>query len=296
MRKDPTEFRKRFAAWKAGEKVYAGGLPSYEDGIEDEKLIADEISANKGYTDAKQFVEQYSKSQGFKQRFYAGEWAKGFRNSKYDPAGSGKYMWNFTPKRLRIKPLPTRGSDGPKYNYDFRDVEYQPMSVPLKQDGKVVANSYDEIFSHELGHALDSAVHRYLINNNKSGVQFKDRDVWNGYSRSIPILRQNNLYQNIIKQRKPSSEKYIGAFTKYEQDHDALPEENYADLIQMRYLANKYGVFDSLKANNKFTKKHLDEYKKLNVPTRFLKNFSDDQIIWMMNNVANTNTHTDNEV
>lgn len=32
MRKDPTEFRKRFAAWKNGEKVYKDGLPAYRGG------------------------------------------------------------------------------------------------------------------------------------------------------------------------------------------------------------------------------------------------------------------------
>ena len=32
MRKDPTEFRKRFAAWKNGEQVYKDGLPFYKDG------------------------------------------------------------------------------------------------------------------------------------------------------------------------------------------------------------------------------------------------------------------------
>ena len=32
MRRDPTEFRERFAAWKAGEKVYENGLPAYGGG------------------------------------------------------------------------------------------------------------------------------------------------------------------------------------------------------------------------------------------------------------------------
>lgn len=32
MRKDPTEFRKRFATWKNGEQVYKDGLPAYRDG------------------------------------------------------------------------------------------------------------------------------------------------------------------------------------------------------------------------------------------------------------------------
>ena len=32
MMKDPTEFRERFARWKAGEKVYENGLPTYGGG------------------------------------------------------------------------------------------------------------------------------------------------------------------------------------------------------------------------------------------------------------------------
>lgn len=32
MKKDPTEFRDRFARWKAGEKVYENGLPTYKGG------------------------------------------------------------------------------------------------------------------------------------------------------------------------------------------------------------------------------------------------------------------------
>lgn len=36
MRKDPTEFRKRFAAWKNGEQVYKDGLPAYYTGTDPE--------------------------------------------------------------------------------------------------------------------------------------------------------------------------------------------------------------------------------------------------------------------
>jgi hypothetical protein len=38
MRKDPTEFRQRFAAWKNGEKPYENGLPKYKDGDEPVKV------------------------------------------------------------------------------------------------------------------------------------------------------------------------------------------------------------------------------------------------------------------
>lgn len=38
MRKDPTEFRKRFAAWKNGEQVYKDGLPAYRGGKDSGKI------------------------------------------------------------------------------------------------------------------------------------------------------------------------------------------------------------------------------------------------------------------
>lgn len=307
MKKDPTDWRRMFKQWKeTGESPWEAGirkelskfkdgkestLPKYRLGTEDdldEEVYKDDIAAQQGYDEAKKFIENYSKSQGFKQRFLAGKWKEGFRNSKYDPAVNGQYIWDFTPRRLQIKPKPIRGNKDTEYNYDTREIEYTPLRIPKEK--------YDEVFSHEFGHALDSAIHRYLYNNIGKSINFTNRDVWNSYSRSIPILRQNKLYQNIIKQKKPQNERFVDRFAPYEYNHDAMPEENYADLIQMRYLSNKYGIFDSLKPNIKFTKEHLNKYKKLNVPTRFLHNFSDDQIIWMMNNVASTNKHTDNEV
>lgn len=39
MRRDPTQFRKRFNEWKAGGKVYEAGLPTYADGKESEDPI-----------------------------------------------------------------------------------------------------------------------------------------------------------------------------------------------------------------------------------------------------------------
>lgn len=38
MKKDPTEFRKRFAAWKNGEQVYKDGLPAYRGGKDSGKI------------------------------------------------------------------------------------------------------------------------------------------------------------------------------------------------------------------------------------------------------------------
>lgn len=41
MRKDPKEFRERFQRWKAGEQVYKDGLPTYEEGKEEEQKPSD---------------------------------------------------------------------------------------------------------------------------------------------------------------------------------------------------------------------------------------------------------------
>ena len=46
MRKDPTEFRKRFAAWKNGKQPYKDGLPAYDDGTKDISNYDDVIYKN----------------------------------------------------------------------------------------------------------------------------------------------------------------------------------------------------------------------------------------------------------
>lgn len=57
MRRDPTEFRERFARWKAGEKVYENGLPTYggyarQNGnpiaFDEEGNLVDQVTGQKG--------------------------------------------------------------------------------------------------------------------------------------------------------------------------------------------------------------------------------------------------------
>lgn len=51
MRKDPTEFRKRFAAWKNGEQPYKDGLPAYKGGKNPFGDSADFTSKYEGFSD-----------------------------------------------------------------------------------------------------------------------------------------------------------------------------------------------------------------------------------------------------
>ena len=78
--------------------------------------------------------------------------------------------------------------------------------------------------------------------------------------------------------------------------HDASPSESYADLFLLRKKLLDSGVYDIRKANNPFTKQHLEQFKKKNKDKiRLFDNFSDEDIIWMMNNVAQNNMNNNNQ-
>ena len=51
MKKDPTEFRQRFAQWKNGEKPYDSGLPKYENGKDQFEDTIDFLRQHEGFKD-----------------------------------------------------------------------------------------------------------------------------------------------------------------------------------------------------------------------------------------------------
>lgn len=86
--------------------------------------------------------------------------------------------------------------------------------------------------------------------------------------------------------------------------HDMEPQENRADLLQLRQQLQEAGVFDSTK-RKRFTKKDLSKYRKLmesskwnwdNMWNRMFRLYDDDSIIYFMNNVAKNNSNEDLQV
>jgi len=80
-------------------------------------------------------------------------------------------------------------------------------------------------------------------------------------------------------------------------EHDKAPQENRADLLQLRQQLQEAGLFDSTKTKE-FTKDHLKEYKKLRNSSeenydkfhnRMFRLYDDKDIIWLMNNIAQNN-------
>lgn len=138
------------------------------------------------------------------------------------------------------------------------------MGIPHKEISYIpgVNMTHDSILAHELGHTDKN----WITN---------DQDVQNY------ILSKNKLAQ----------EGRIGYADPSRPDayhHDAAANETRADLIQLRYELEKAGIFKSTgKKFKEFKKKHLKKAKETDgVHQRLFKIYSDEDIINLMNNIA----------
>ena len=68
--------------------------------------------------------------------------------------------------------------------------------------------------------------------------------------------------------------------------HNAQPKEVRSDLIRFRYQADKEGIYNSSGEYVKFTEDDLKKMKEAYPGNRLFKNFTDEDIIWLMDNVA----------
>lgn len=217
------------------------------------------------YQHADNFVKSYYNSPGFKQRLIR-------HNYKLYP----KYHTPFTVDNSNGYHAGGGYWYNSKSNPDLRInailVDYDQLSN--KDDGFL---NRESILSHELGHYVDD-----LLSNDN-----------NSYSESYPIFRQNRALKDAVEYGYPE----IRKIAKNNPNdlpygfHDALPSESYADLMSFRNQLYRAGIYDSRKTNP-FTVKHLYQFKKINPNFRLFKYFNDEQIIRMMNEVAQNNNQT----
>lgn len=138
------------------------------------------------------------------------------------------------------------------------------MGIPHKEVSYIpgVNMTHDSILAHELGHT--------------------DRN-W--------ITADNDVQNYILSKNKLVQEGRIGYYDPRQPDayhHDAAANETRADLIQLRYELEKAGIFKSTgKKFKEFKKKHLKKAKDADgVHQRLFKIYSDEDIINLMNNIA----------
>ena len=91
--------------------------------------------------------------------------------------------------------------------------------------------------------------------------------------------------------------------SNFQWGHDEFPKEQYSDILALRYLLDNLGIYDSKKRDNPFSVDHLRKVRdvmkqgKPNTQMRMLDGrYTDDQIIWLMNNIAQANIQNNDDI
>lgn len=160
-----------------------------------------------------------------------------------------------------------------------------PQSMYNPMIGSVLVNKFqadktnssiNEVIAHELGHAEISARMDSPDVIVPAAVSMNYNDLSEMRKRSR-IKRQNDLEPKSWEDRK--------------NRHESNPEEVKSDLNALRYLLKEKGVYDAGKED--FTKEHLEKAPKSFTRDRLLRKYSEEDVIWLMNNIAD-NSETDN--
>ena len=256
---------------------------------------------------ARDFVVSYYNSPGFRERFHKLEKRilNEYNNSSYNPDKLG----NYTKTRILKYPLKLktiRGNDSiannAYYNRDTHNIDIGNFSKSsLEKFG-----GYSGVTAHELAHAIDNSLilqARDSFFDDMPELQNEYSKFHNAilgkYSGIYPIFRKSKSYVKFRNSLSDNSKRAydVNPSFEYESNHNGDPGESYADLMTLRNALNKAGVFDSREAGQEFKQEHLNKFRSIdNTQYRLFDNFSDDEVIWMMNNVAqNNNILKDND-
>ena len=204
------------------------------------------------YKEAKNFVSAYIKSPGFRERL----------NTRL------KAENNPQQKDYIAKQQPT---NYPELKFNMPNTSYNTLRNQIWNNGsdnkigiELGAPREQYIYTHELGHWLDGNYKTVHSGNPK----------WNGPDK------MSYFYPELVPS-KPTNK------------HDIKASEQYADLLMLRNELYRMGIFNSLKQNSKnpFTKDHLKIFKKFNPKFRMFNNFTDDEIVNLMNTIAYNPTY-----
>ena len=221
---------------------------------------------------AQDFVKKYYNSEGFRWRY---------NNKRANDNSSFNYL-DAMPEVSNLDKLyvGTLYDNNAWYN-PVDDKVYISADRSNYNDMLRETGSYNikNVLMHELAHKAD----QYMSNEDST------------YSSQYPVFLQNNLLSEDEKQYL--DEIHDGDVYAEVIDHDAQPQEMYADTVELRGILDEYGIFDSTIKGNVFKKEHLDKFKNAwlqrhgELP-RIFEYFTDDQIIEILNTVAKGKTES----
>nr|DAI89616.1 MAG TPA: Morphogenesis protein 1 wall, phi29, hydrolase, infection [Caudoviricetes sp.] len=206
----------------------------------------------------KQFSLDYINSSNYKQRLKNSGYKNineeiGIRRQNVEDVNINNERPFTIMSKLGFSNRPPAGShfNGEDINLDFEyDKEKMAELYP-----KFIPPSKNETLAHELTHA-----------------QLFDQD------NPIVKNRLNSYDLNQLTRRLKDNK------SDKNTSHDILPDENKADLDAYRYILKRDGVYDT--NTEEFTKEHLKLPTKSFTKQRLLKNYKEDDLIWLMNNIA----------
>lgn len=163
-----------------------------------------------------------------------------------------------------------------KVVYSNTESYYDPIikkAFVNKKDAVNFNADITDIELHELSHASGALAKTKYFNPGVYGLNLKEEGA---------INKRNNLY--------PYIEEYISGKSPFNATklHDAAPTEFKADMNVLRYNLFKDGIYDAGKSD--FTKDILKsaktKYKNNKEIKRLFDRATDDDLIWLMNNIA----------
>jgi|TARA_R110000823_G_scaffold313799_4_gene441841 hypothetical protein len=214
--------------------------------------------------DPKTFLNDYINSPKYKERLESSGYddtttqikkrSNNIKNSNYVEQES---------KPGLLKQLQHKWDDTPYSNYGSKYDDRLNTVIHDKAQTKELGIEKNSVLAHEYSHtSMDN------INKNTKNSRF--------------LL--NDYDTNELNKRLKS---YRGQTL-----HDKKPTENKADLDALRYELNNQGIYNAGKSN--FTKDHLKKSRNSFLKNRLLRNYSEKDLIWLMNNIAASKKNNNN--
>lgn len=213
-------------------------------------------------SEVKEFYNQYGNSQNYTKRLVE----QGYTNPQQV----------ILDRIANIKPVTTSVDNliGSQYNAPNYTVFYNP------KDAAEYGFPKQSTLAHEYGHSFGASQGKYLAN---------------------PNLELNQREMDAFSTRNKLRFADTSAMTeqqKLDLEHDSRPSESKADLDALRFRLFKDKIYNT--GTEQFTpellKQAKDKYKDDNIVNRLFQNYSDEDLIYLMNNIAKNNKNTNRPV
>lgn len=164
----------------------------------------------------------------------------------------------------------------------LEQIELKSKNIPYSEVGSIYDRKNKKVIvdkkqSKDEGVPIKSIeAHEYAhseLDPNKENYDYRDIGI-----KSTRL----NTYDNLNLKHRIKKEAYE------KNSHNSFPDENKADLNAFRYELKDF--YDAGTEN--FTKEHLKKSKNSVIKKRLLKNYTEEDLIWLMNNIADINNKT----